>query len=122
MALEAVQIAGSNALRIDKVRALDELESDWTTSMELAETLQHSHRTPFRVGHHVASEVVRYAKANKLLPEDFPHAQAQRLYADALQHFKLPAAPLPMDDATFRRTLSPAEANLNNAFSALLAR
>jgi argininosuccinate lyase len=97
------------SLRIDKDRALEELESDWTTSMELAETLQHGHRIPFRVGHHFASEVVLYAKANKVLPKDFPYAQAQRLYGEALQHYKLPAAPLPLDEAAFRRTLSPAE-------------
>ena len=51
------------SLRIDP-RSLDELEQDWTTSMELAETLQRLHKIPFRVGHHFASEVVVHARAH----------------------------------------------------------
>ena len=39
-----------DSLRIDPTRALDELESEWTTSMELAETLQRTHAIPFRSG------------------------------------------------------------------------
>ena len=97
------------SLRIDKARAQEELDGEWTTSMELAETLQHQHRIPFRVGHHFASEVVLHARQHRFLPKDFPYDQAQRLYAEALQHFKLPDGRLPLDEATFRRTLSPAD-------------
>lgn len=97
------------SLRIDKARAQEELDSEWTTSMELAEALQHQHRVPFRVGHHFASEIVVYARANRLLPKAFPYAQAQRLYVEALKHYKLPETALPLDEATFRRTLSPAD-------------
>lgn len=97
------------SLRIDKARAQEELNSEWTTSMELAEALQHQHRVPFRVGHHFASEIVLHARANRLLPKDFPYAQAQRLYAEALRHYKLPDAALPLDEPSFRRTLSPAD-------------
>ena len=71
------------SLRIDPKRSLEELESDWTTSMELAETLQREHRMPFRVGHHFASEVVLYARAHGLRPKDFPYAEAVRIYAEA---------------------------------------
>lgn len=97
------------SLRIDKARALEELESEWTTSMELAETLQRDHRVPFRVGHHFASEVVRYARAHALAPKAFPYAEAQRLFLQALAHFSMPATSLPLDEAAFRRTLSPAD-------------
>lgn len=97
------------SLRIDKARALEELESDWTTSMELAETLQRVHRIPFRVGHHFASEVVLHARANKLLPKAFPYADAQRLYAEAVRKYQFSDTRLPLDEAAFRATLSPAE-------------
>jgi argininosuccinate lyase len=97
------------SLRIDKARAQEELDSEWTTSMELAEALQHGHRIPFRVGHHFASEIVLHARKHQILPKAFPYAEAQRLYVEALKHFKLPEAPLPLDEATFRRTLSPAD-------------
>jgi len=97
------------SLRIDKARALEELEGEWTTSMELAETLQREHRVPFRVGHHFASEVVLFARKNGLPPKAFPYAEAQRLYAEAMKHDKQAQTQLPLDEATFRRTLSPAE-------------
>jgi argininosuccinate lyase len=97
------------SLRIDKARALEELDSDWTTSMELAETLQRVHRIPFRVGHHFASEVVLYARANRLLPKAFPYAEAQRLYAEAVRKDSFSDTRLPLDEPAFRATLSPAE-------------
>lgn len=94
------------ALSIDPRRALEELNSDWTTSSELADTLQRVNQIPFRVGHHFASEVVTHAKANNLRPAEFPYAQAVRIYADALAKFSIPASAFPLDEAAFRATLS----------------
>ncbi|WP_183024860.1 argininosuccinate lyase [Variovorax sp. UMC13] len=96
------------ALQIDPARALEELESDWITSMELAETLQRAHGVPFRVGHHFASEIVVYARSQNLRPKDFPYAEAQRIYAEAGKKYQLTQSELPLDAATFRATLSPA--------------
>lgn len=96
-----------SALRIDRARALEELESDWTTSMELAETLQREHRIPFRVGHHFASEIVTHARQHGLLPKAFPYAEAVRIYAEAGAKYQVADSRLPLDEATFRRTLSP---------------
>lgn len=95
------------ALRIDPKRALEELEDDWTTSMELAETLQRLHAIPFRVGHHFASEVVQYAKANGIKPMAFPYTEAVRIYAQAAGKYAV-AAQLPLDETQFKATLSPA--------------
>jgi argininosuccinate lyase len=96
------------ALQIDPARALEELESDWITSMELAETLQRAHAVPFRVGHHFASEIVVYARSKNLRPKEFPYEQAQRIYKEAGAKYQLAQAVLPLDEATFRATLSPA--------------
>lgn len=96
-----------DALQIDPVRSLDELESDWTTSMELAETLQRQNQVPFRVGHHFASEIVVYARAKNLRPKEFPYAEAVRIYAEAGKKYELADLKLPLDEATFRKTLSP---------------
>jgi argininosuccinate lyase len=95
------------SLRVDAKRSLEELESDWTTSMELAETLQREHKVPFRVGHHFASEIVTYAREHTLLPKAFPYAEAVRIYAEAGKKYQVVDAKLPLDEATFRRTLSP---------------
>lgn len=96
-----------NALVIHPERALEELNSDWTASQELADVLMRKYRLPFRVGHHFASEVVDYARQNDIKPLDFPYAQARRLYAEAVGGTAY-AAELPMDEAEFRATLDPA--------------
>lgn len=96
------------SLRIDPQRSLEELETDWSTSMELAETLQRLHGVPFRVGHHFASEVVVYARAHQLRPKDFPYAEAVRIYKEAGAKYGLADARLPLAEADFRQSLSPA--------------
>lgn len=98
-----------NALVIDRDRALDELNSDWTASQELADVLMRKYKLPFRVGHHFASEVVDYAKAKNIRPSDFPYAEAQRIYAQAIKEFDTANGPatLPMSEQEFRETLDP---------------
>ncbi|OWT54792.1 argininosuccinate lyase [Candidimonas nitroreducens] len=97
-----------DALTVNPKRSLEELENDWTTSMELAETLQREDKIPFRVGHRFASAIVTYARANGYKPKDFPYDKAVELYAEAIRKFKLPdSTKLPMSEAEFRQTLSP---------------
>ncbi|WP_235504023.1 MULTISPECIES: argininosuccinate lyase [unclassified Acidovorax] len=98
-----------DSLRIDPARALEELESEWTTSMELAEALQRSHGIPFRVGHHFASDVVLFAKERNIRPKDFPYAEAVRIYREAGRKYDLKEQRLPLGEKEFRRALSPAE-------------
>jgi argininosuccinate lyase len=96
-----------DALTINPKRSLEELEDDWTTSMELAEALQMEHHIPFRVGHGFASSIVTYARANGLKPKDFPYAKAQELYAQEIRKVGLPDPKLPIGEAHFREVLSP---------------
>jgi argininosuccinate lyase len=93
------------ALRIDPKRSLEELDGDWTTSMELAETLQRLHQIPFRVGHHFASEVVQFAKLKGLKPAEFPYAEAVRIYAEGAAKYKVDPK-LALDAKAFRAALS----------------
>ncbi len=94
------------ALRIDPKRALEELENEWTTSMELAETLQRTDRIPFRVGHHFASEVVEFAREKGLKPAEFPYSEAVRIYAEAGRKYEQTETRLPLDEKAFRNALS----------------
>lgn len=94
------------ALRVNRERALDELNSDWTASQELADVLMRRFQLPFRVGHHFASEVVEYARAKDIRPLDFPYREAQRIYAETVQGSAHPAQ-LPLSEAEFRATLDP---------------
>ena len=104
------------ALRINGDRALEELNSDWTASQELADLLMREHGLPFREGHHVASEMVSYARANNLGPLDFPFAEAQRIYAETVEGTDF-APELPIDEATFRDVLDPVAVVRNRATS-----
>ena len=94
-----------NSLVISPERALEELNSDWTASQELADVLMRKYKLPFRVGHHFASDIVDYAKANNIKPLDFPYAQAQRIYKEAVKNDA--AGGLPMSEAEFHSTLDP---------------
>jgi argininosuccinate lyase len=94
-----------NSLVISPERALEELNSDWTASQELADVLMRKYKLPFRVGHHFASDIVDYAKANNIKPHDFPYAEAQRIYKVAVKNDS--AGGLPMSEAEFRSTLDP---------------
>lgn len=96
-----------SALKVNPERALEELEDDWTTSMELAEVLQKDHAIPFRVGHSFASSIVSHARAQNLRPKDFPYSVAAELYQQALKDYSLPVAELPLTEERFHDVLSP---------------
>lgn len=102
------------SLVISPTRALEELNSDWTASQELADVLMRKYKVPFRVGHHFASEVVEFARAHEIKPLDFPYAQASRIYAESVSGSKYPAH-LPMSESEFRSTLDPAAIVRNRA-------
>ena len=103
-----------NSLVISPERALEELNSDWTASQELADVLMRKYKLPFRVGHHFASEVVDYAKAKDIKPLDFPYTEARRIYAASVKGLGLPDQ-LPMGEAEFRSTLDPVAIIRNRA-------
>lgn len=94
-------------LRINKARALEELDNDWTCTMALAETLQSVHKLPFRVGHNFASEIVTVARRDGFLPKTFPYAEAQRLYKVVCEKLNWEDGELPLDETAFRQSLSP---------------
>ncbi len=102
------------ALVISPDRALEELNSDWTASQELADVLMRKYKLPFRVGHHFASEIVSYAREHGIKPLDFPYAEAQRIYREAVHGSNYPAE-LPMAEAEFRSTLDPVAIVKNRA-------
>ncbi|WP_043360792.1 lyase family protein [Belnapia sp. F-4-1] len=106
-----------HALVLNPERALEELNSDWTASQEVADVLMRRYRLPFRVGHHFASEVVDHAKAHDIRPADFPYAEARRIYAETLRGMRLPEGELPMSEAEFHAALDPAAIIRNRATS-----
>ena len=96
------------ALRVNPERALEELNSDWTASQEIADRLMKDHGLPFRIGHHMASRMVSWARANNVLPLDFPYAQMQAIYREEIEEEFPEADPvLPMSETEFKDALDP---------------
>ena len=96
------------ALRINPERALEELNSDWTASQEVADVLMRKYGLPFRVGHHVASGIVTYARSNDIRPSDFPYAEVKRIYAEVVgREYPQGARECPMSEEEFQSTLDP---------------
>ena len=109
---EAAALFGNAAaivttLVFDETRALTEVEADYSTTTELADTLQRVADVPFRAGHHFASELVNYGRGNALKPSEIPYAEAQRIYAEAARASGLASGTLPLTEAQFRAALSP---------------
>ncbi|RFC65986.1 argininosuccinate lyase [Fulvimarina endophytica] len=102
------------ALKINPDRALQELNSDWTASQELADRLMREHGLPFREGHHFASEIVTFARANDMGPLDFPYAEAKRIYAETMAGTDH-SEDLPLSEDAFRATLDPVAIVKNRA-------
>ena len=96
------------ALRVNPDRALEELNSDWTASQEVADVLMREYKLPFRVGHHVASHIVTYARNNNLSPTNFPYEEVKKIYAEVIKSEYPQGNPVcPMSEQEFRNTLNP---------------
>ncbi|KQN75117.1 lyase family protein [Devosia sp. Leaf64] len=87
--------------------ALAEVNADYSTSTELADVLQREADVPFRVGHHFASMLVTYGRANALKPADLPFAEAEKIFAEAAAEYDLADIAFPLTEERFREALSP---------------
>lgn len=98
-----------SALKVNPKRSLEELNLDWTASQEIADRLMREDNVPFRIGHHVASDIVGYARAHDIRPLDFPYEVAKKIYRDNVKQFNLPEVPeeFPFDEEKFKDTLNP---------------
>ena len=71
--------------------------------------LMRKYNIPFRIGHHVASNIVDFARKNNLHPTDFPYQEACRIYKNhtaTISGMDIPKS-FPMDEDEFKTTLDP---------------
>jgi len=95
-----------NNLVIDRNRALQEVDADYSTTTELADILQREADVPFRVGHHFASELVSYGRSHKLRPAEIPFEVARQLYAEAVKAFDFPKTEFPLTQERYQASLT----------------
>jgi argininosuccinate lyase len=75
---------------VNKERALAEVKADYSTTTEIADALLQRAAVPFRIGHHFASNLTDYGRAQSLKLHEIPYAEATRIYeADTKQAFPL---------------------------------
>lgn len=99
-------------LRVDRERALEELNRDWTASQELADVLMRKYGIPFRIGHGLSSRMVTFARSNALTPKTIEVGAVKAIYDEMKQEmpeaFKQLPDEFPMNPEEFRRVLDPA--------------
>lgn len=89
-------------LVIDRERALDEVDIDYSTMTEVADVLLREADVPFRIGHHYASELSGYGRAAGKRPKDLSDDELRHLYREST------GQELPLDVAVIRRAMDPA--------------
>jgi len=85
---------------VNKERALAEVKADYSTTTEIADALLQRGDVPFRVGHHFASNLTDYGRAQGLKLHEIPYAEAARIYADDTKQA------FPLSETDFREVIS----------------
>jgi argininosuccinate lyase len=79
-----------DGLVVDKARALEEVQADYSTTTEIADALMQRANVPFRIGHHFASKLTDYGRGRNLRIHEISYVEAARLYEqETKQHFPL---------------------------------
>lgn len=86
-------------LVVNPQRALAEVDADYSTMTEVADTLLRYADVPFRIGHHYASEITTYGREHGKKPKDLSDAELSRIYEQANNGQKLPVAPQKIREA-----------------------
>jgi argininosuccinate lyase len=94
------RVVGS--LVVNPKRSLEEVDNDYSTMTEVADTLQQVADVPFRIGHHFASEMTTYGRAAGKRPKDLTFAELQKIYTEATHGQKLP-----LTEAQMKQALDP---------------
>jgi argininosuccinate lyase len=101
-ALTVFRLFGSvvDAVVVNKARALEEVNADYSTTTEIADALLQKAEVPFRTGHHFASKLTDYGRGKGLKIHEIPYSEAQRIYEEQAKD------KLPLTEAEFREVIS----------------
>ena len=96
-----------DGLQIHKERALEELNSDWTCTQNIADVLVKKAAVPFRQGHHFASVMVTWARANAKTPSNVTYAELCEQWRHFVQNETDLPAEMPLDEKTLMAAMRP---------------
>lgn len=88
-------------LQVDPARALAEVDADYATMTEVADTLLRHADIPFRIGHHYASELTEYGRAQGKRPKALTAEELLHVYEETY------GEPLPVSVDRIREALDP---------------
>ena len=88
-------------LVVDPVRSLAEVDADYATMTEVADTLLRHADIPFREGHHYASELTEYGRAHGKRPKELSAEELLHVYEETY------GEPLPVSVDRIREALDP---------------
>ena len=90
-----------NNLEVDPERSLAEVDADYATMTEVADTLLRHADVPFRVGHHYASELTEYGRAHGKRPKELTTDELLHIYEETY------GEPLPVSVDLIQEALDP---------------
>ena len=96
-------------LRVDRERALAELNADWTCTQEIADRLVRSGSVDFRSGHRFASRLVTWARERGVTPPTLSHEDVRTLWRTCRADLGTPGLPeeFPLSETELREATSP---------------
>lgn len=96
-------------LRVDRDRALAELNADWTCTQEIADRLVRSGHVDFRSGHGFASRLVTWAREKGVTPPTLEYGDVLALWKTFRADVKAASLPedFPLGEAELREATSP---------------
>lgn len=96
-----------DAMRLDESAARAEIESEFSTTSELAGYLQAKHDIAYAVGHAFGSKLVDYCRHNFSPLKDVPDTVAESLFAEAAKDNDLEALKYPLTKQEYALAIDP---------------
>ena len=100
-AMYTAYVAVMTHLFVDRQRALEEVEADYSTMTEVADVLLREADVPFRIGYYYASALTRHGRAAGKRPQELSDDELASLYLESTDQ------ELPVDVAVIRRAMDP---------------
>jgi len=95
------------SLRVDRERALEEVNAEWTCTQEVADTLMREAGIDFRTGHRFASEFVTHARSRGLTPRTVGWSDFRTVWERFAEGTDLPAE-FPLSSEQLMHAVDPA--------------